>query len=153
MNEILDKIIRLIPIIHENGSVLIDSNYVICRCTIGHIHKYTHENAIIGLCTTCNSGTNRSTIHRKNAEKIFNVPFIINTTVLDPVYHNAKLKILLKCGELLPDNISDYKIIDLVNCDSKTSIKIFKSINYKPKWVKNSLRDLNDNLTIEKLTR
>lgn len=151
--EIIDQIVRLQPVYNESGSLLADSNYIICKCMFSHVHKYTHENAIIGLCTTCSAGNTRTIAHRKNAEKIFKVPFVIHTSVLDPVYYNAKLKIMIKCGEQLPDDCDTYKIVDLSDCDTKTGARILKSINYKPKWIKTALRDVNDSTPIEKLTR
>lgn len=154
-SDLIEQITRLQPLYNDSGVLLADDNFIVCKCMIGHIHKYNYESAIVGLCLTCVAGTTRSTLHRKTAERIFGVPFVLCQSVLDPTYMNAKLKILLKCGEQLPEAecYKSYKIVDLSNCDSKTAAKILKSINYRPRWIKTPLPDVDNLLPIEKMAR
>lgn len=144
--DIVSQIVRLTPMYNADGMLLIDSTSIICKCCHGHVHKYLHENAIIGLCVTCNAGTSKTSSQRMLAEKIFGVPFNIHQGILDPVYYNVKLNLMIKCGELLPDGSEKFKVIDLYMKNNKESTKILKSVNYKPRREKSKLPSLGMNI-------
>jgi hypothetical protein len=146
MNDLIHKIIFLHPQYNANGVLLADSTHIICKCSLNHVHKYTHENAIAGVCVTCNAGTTKSINQRLAAEKILEAPFILNQGVLDIVYYNAKLHIMLKCGETIPDGYDDYKIVDLYMKSMKETKQLLSRVKCKRKWSKSKLPSLGLNI-------